>query len=155
MPSPQELAGLVEEVSKVAVELRRTLHQHPEPSHQEHETTALISSALSDYRIDHSLRTPSPGLWLDIGGEPKVGFRADLDALPIHEPEDNAPRSRNEGYMHACGHDAHAAIAVGVAMVLHRLNPTDGVRIIFQPADPEAKPRFSLRDLYTATHASP
>ena len=44
MPTPQELAGLVEEVSKVAVELRRTLHQHPEPSHREHETTALISS---------------------------------------------------------------------------------------------------------------
>jgi amidohydrolase len=135
MPTPQDLAGVVEEVSKVAVELRRTLHQHPEPSHEEHETTALISSVLSDYRIDHSLRTPSPGLWLDIGGDPKVGFRADLDALPILEPDDNAPRSRNEGYMHACGHDAHAAIAVGVAMVLHRINPRDGIRVIFQPAE--------------------
>ena len=135
MPSPQELAGLVEEVSKVAVELRRTLHQHPEPSHQEHETTSLISSVLSDYRVDHSLRTPSPGLWLDIGGEPKVGFRADLDALPIIEPEENAPRSRNPGYMHACGHDAHAAIAVGVAIVLSRINPQQGVRVIFQPAE--------------------
>ena len=135
MPSPQELAGLVEEVSKVAVELRRTLHQHPEPSHQEHETTSLISSVLSDYRVDHSLRTPSPGLWLDIGGDPKVGFRADLDALPITEPEENAPRSRNPGYMHACGHDAHAAIAVGVAIVLSRINPREGVRVIFQPAE--------------------
>jgi amidohydrolase len=135
MPSPEELAGLVEEVSKVAVELRRTLHQHPEPSHAEHETTALISGVLSDYRIDHSLRTPSSGLWLDIGADPKVGFRADLDALPIEEPAENAPRSRNPGWMHACGHDAHAAIAVGIALVFNKLNPEEGVRVIFQPAE--------------------
>lgn len=135
MLSPQDLAGLVDEVSKVAVELRRSLHQHPEPSHSEHETTSLISGVLADHRIDHSLRTPSPGLWVDLGLDPKVGFRADLDALPIDEPEDNAPRSRNPGWMHACGHDAHAAIAVGIALVLNKLNPSPGVRIIFQPAE--------------------
>lgn len=135
MLSPQELAALVDEASKVAVELRRTLHQHPEPSHSEHETTSLISGVFADHRIDYSLRTPSPGLWVDIGLDPKVGFRADLDALPIDEPEDNAPRSRNPGWMHACGHDAHAAIAVGIALVLDRLDPNPGVRIIFQPAE--------------------
>ena len=135
MPSPQELDGLVEDVTKVAVELRRQLHQHPEPSHQEFETTARISQVLRDYRIDHTLRTPSTGLWVDIGGEPKVGFRADLDALPIEEPADNAPRSRNSGWMHACGHDAHAAIAVGIALVLNKLNSSSGVRFLFQPAE--------------------
>lgn len=135
MPSAQDLAGLMEEVTKVAVELRRRLHQHPEPSHQEHETTSLIAATLNDYRVDYNLRTPEPGLWVDIGGDPKVGFRADLDALPIHEPEDNAPRSRNDGYMHACGHDAHAAIATGIALAMSRIEPSDGVRIIFQPAE--------------------
>lgn len=135
MPSPQELAGLVEEVTKVAVELRRTLHQHPEPSHEERETTSLIASALDEYHIDYTLRTPSTGLWVDVGGTPKVGFRADLDALPIEEPTENTPRSRNPGWMHACGHDAHAAIGVGIALVLSRLDLTNGVRILFQPAE--------------------
>jgi len=129
------VSKVADEVSKIAVELRRTLHQHPEPSHAEHETTALISAALSDHGIEHSLRAPKPGLWLDIGSSPQVGFRADLDALPIEEPAENAPRSRNPGWMHACGHDAHAAIAVGVAMVMSRINPDGGVRVIFQPAE--------------------
>lgn len=135
MVSPTELEGLVEEVTPVAVELRRQLHQHPEPSHEERHTTELISTTLSDWRIDHTLRTPETGLWADLGSEPRIGFRADLDALPISEPEQNAPRSRNPGWMHACGHDAHAAIAVGIAMVLQRLEPAFGVRVLFQPAE--------------------
>ncbi len=94
MPSPRpDLAALVEKVLPQAVELRRLLHRHPEPSNEEHQTTALIASALNDNGIDYTLRTPKTGLWLNIGGQPRVGFRADIDALPIAEPEENAPRS--------------------------------------------------------------
>ena len=63
-----------------------------------------------------------------------IGFRADLDALPIYEPEENAPRSQNPGWMHACGHDGHAAIAFGIAVALQLELPV-GVRLLFQPAE--------------------
>lgn len=135
MVGPADLEGLVQEVTPLAVDLRRTLHQHPEPSHGERHTTDLIAAALGDNRIDFTLRTPETGLWADIGAEPKIGFRADLDALPIQEPESNAPKSRNPGWMHACGHDAHAAIAFGIATTLHRLELPFGVRVLFQPAE--------------------
>jgi amidohydrolase len=133
--SPQELAGLAKEVTPQAVELRRLLHRHPEPAFEERRTTALIAATLRENSVRHKLRTPSTGLWLDTGKDPIVGFRADLDALPISEPEDNHPVSRNPGWMHACGHDAHAAIAVGITLALQRLDPPGGVRILFQPAE--------------------
>jgi amidohydrolase len=139
MPSPQEVAGLVEQVTPKAVELRRLLHRYPEPSYHEHQTTALIATTLDQHGIDHHLRAPATGLWLDIGPDPVAGFRADIDALPITEPEINAPRSQNEGWMHACGHDAHAAIAAGIAIVMNRLRLERGVRVLFQPAE-EAYP---------------
>lgn len=139
MLSPSELTGLAEEVIPRAVDLRRRLHQIPEPAHEEHETTTLISAMLEDHGLTPNRRTPRTGLWVDIGAEPRVGFRADLDALPIFEPSGNIPRSRNEGWMHACGHDAHAAIASGIALALSNLDLSPGVRILFQPAE-EANP---------------
>ncbi len=134
MSLPGEIGGLVREVTPQAVELRRLLHRHPEPSHQEHQTTALIAASLAENGVVFHERKPATGLWLDIGSEPAIAYRADLDALPIIEPEDNVPVSLNPGWMHACGHDAHAAIAFGVAVVLTRLE-ADGFRVLFQPAE--------------------
>ncbi len=140
MVSPQELADLVDEITPQVVELRRLLHRHPEPAHEEHETTDLIRAAIEGGGMPFKGREPKTGGWVDIGSQPRIGFRADLDALPIREPADNVPRSTREGWMHACGHDAHAAIAVGIALTLHRLDsvPT-GIRILFQPGE-EANP---------------
>lgn len=135
MLSPSELTGLAEKVTPRAVDLRRRLHQIPEPAYEEHETTTLISTTLEDDGLSPNRRTPRTGLWVDIGGDPKIGFRADLDALPIFEPNGNIPRSRNEGWMHACGHDAHAAVASGIALALAKLDLATGVRILFQPAE--------------------
>ncbi|MDP9494979.1 MAG: amidohydrolase [Actinomycetota bacterium] len=135
MTDPERVAGLAGEITPLAVELRRRLHRHPEPSHQEHRTTALIADALAESGIEYHLRSPRTGLWVDIGGQPSIGFRADLDALPITEPEDNNPVSENPGWMHACGHDAHSAIAFGIASVLDRLELPSGVRLLFQPAE--------------------
>ena len=125
------VAGIVPQ----AVELRRLLHRHPEPANEEHRTTALIASSLDENGIGYQARKHRTGLWLDIGPEPQIAFRADLDALPIEEPEENTPRSQNPGWMHACGHDAHAAIAFGIAVALRRLDLPTGVRILFQPAE--------------------
>lgn len=135
MTDPERVAGLAGEITPLAVELRRRLHRHPEAAHQEHRTTALIAEALGESGIEYHLRTPRTGLWVDIGGQPSIGFRADLDALPITEPEDNNPVSQNPGWMHACGHDAHSAIAFGIASVLDRLELSSGVRLLFQPAE--------------------
>jgi len=138
MINPSDLTGLVEEITPQAVELRRLLHRHPEPANEEINTTSLIVSALEDTGIAVKTRSPKTGAWVDIGSAPKVGFRADIDALPIDEPADNTPTSANPGWMHACGHDAHTAIAAGIALVLHRLDPPIGVRILFQPAEEAA-----------------
>lgn len=135
MTDPERVAGLAGEITPLALELRRALHRHPEGAHEEHETTALIAAALAESGIRHHLRTPRTGLWVDIGDRPAIGFRADLDALPINEPEANDPISERRGWMHACGHDAHAAIAFGIAAVLDRLELPSGIRILFQPAE--------------------
>ncbi len=139
MLSPTELTGLAEEVTPRAVDLRRRLHQIPEPAYEEHETTTLITTMLQDSGLTPIRRAPRTGLWMDIGGDARIGFRADLDALPIFEPTGNIPRSRNEGWMHACGHDAHAAIATGIALALAKLDLRHGVRFLYQPAE-EANP---------------
>jgi len=135
MPAPDTLARLVEEISPQVVEFRRLLHRHPEPAHREHLTTGLLRDFLTDAGLEFSGREPRTGGWVDIGDSPRIGFRADIDALPIREPDDHSPRSEIEGWMHACGHDAHAAIAAGVAVVLARLGPPRGVRVLFQPAE--------------------
>jgi amidohydrolase len=135
MTDPERVAGLAGEITPRAVELRRELHRNPERAHEEHKTTALIATALEEAGVGHRLRTPRTGLWADLGERPSFGFRADLDALPIIEPESNDPVSQNLGWMHACGHDAHAAIAFGIASVLDRLELSSGVRILFQPAE--------------------
>ena len=135
MISPDRLDGLVAGIVPQAVELRRLLHRHPEPANEEHQTTALIAASLDENGVAYHDRRPGTGLWLDTAPEPRIGFRADLDALPIHEPEENAPRSQNPGWMHACGHDAHAAIAFGITLALDRLDLPTGIRVLFQPAE--------------------
>lgn len=135
MPALEDLAGLVEAVSPEIIELRHRLHSVPEPAHREYRTTELVRRALERSGIVFHGRGDKTGGWVDVGKDPMIGFRADLDALPITEPTEHSPRSRNEGWMHACGHDAHTAIAVGIAIVLQRLASGHGFRIIFQPGE--------------------
>ncbi|MGI9609949.1 MAG: amidohydrolase [Acidimicrobiia bacterium] len=135
MTNRDRLAELVELAVPKAVELRRLLHRHPEPAYEEHQTTALIAASFDENGLTYQHRRPKTGLWMDVGGQAKVAFRADLDALPITEPDDNVPRSQNPGWMHACGHDAHAAIGFGIALVVRQLDLHAGVRFLFQPAE--------------------
>jgi len=132
---PNDLLALVDDVLPLVVDLRRSLHRIPERGHEEYRTTELIASTLGSKGVIPTRRQNGTGLWVDVGGSPVVGFRADIDALPIDEPEDNDPRSENPGWMHACGHDAHAAVGVGIALILANLDLPGGVRFLFQPAE--------------------
>ncbi len=130
-----QIATLVDEVLDTVIEVRRAIHANPEPSGEEFATTELLADRLGAAGLQPRSRTPKTGLTLDLGSEGRlVAFRADLDALPIQEP-DSEISSRVPGMMHACGHDAHAAIALGVGLVLARLELPGRVRIIFQPAE--------------------
>lgn len=141
MIEPGHLEAAVAEVLPTVVEVRRTLHRHPELAHHEFATTDLIVDRLTEVGLTPTRRSPQTGLYVDVGnGERMVGFRADIDALPIDEPPGLAFASAVPGVMHACGHDAHAAIGVGVALVAQRLLRTGldlpaRVRVIFQPAE--------------------
>ena len=118
-------------------EIRHYLHQHPEISENEFETTAFIKKHLKDLGIeplDYPLKT---GVIAEIGsGQPIIALRADIDALPIIEKTGLAYASKN-GAMHACGHDFHQTSLLGAAQILKE-RETDikaTVRLIFQPAE--------------------
>lgn len=121
------------------VEIRRHLHQYPELSLQEYETTSYIQEKLQQYGItlrDTSLAT---GVFADIIGQsgPIIAVRADIDALPITEATQLPYASKIAGKMHACGHDFHTAALLGAAQLLQqkRLEMQGTVRLIFQPAE--------------------
>ena len=102
------------------VEFRRRLHAHPELSFKEHATAAFIEQQLDELGIEHR-RIASTGVVARIKGRKTpegdrraAVLRADIDALPVTERNDCEWRSQNEGVMHACGHDMHAAVLFGV-----------------------------------------
>lgn len=115
---------------------RRHIHQHPELSHMEYETTNFVAQTLRSYGLEPQL-FPGTGLMVDIGPDTpdRVAFRADMDALPITEHTGEPFTSTNVGVMHACGHDIHTTIALGLACALSSAELTHGVRVIFQPAE--------------------
>lgn len=138
MMERRRLDQLVADVLPDVVEVRRTIHAHPELSGEEYRTTDLLAERLTSIGSPAHLRTPKTGLWVDFGRPgPMVAFRADLDALPIEEPRGLPFASRVPGVMHACGHDAHTAIAFGVARILAEIQSelAGRVRVIFQPAE--------------------
>ncbi len=131
------LRSLAASAAPAAVELRRTVHRHPELGREEIRSTAAVAAALEAAGVEPRLRVGSTGLVAEIGeGGPMVAFRADLDALPIEEQTGLPFASERPGIMHACGHDAHTAIGYGIAAVLARVDALPGrVRIVFQPAE--------------------
>ncbi len=129
------------EIKNDVISFRRHIHKYPELSFNERETSSFICSVLDKYNIKHKSGISGHGVVAVIEcnnpNSKVLGLRADMDALPIKE-ENNVPyRSVNEGIMHACGHDVHSAVALGVCIVLNeikdKLNGT--IKIIFQPAE--------------------
>jgi amidohydrolase len=131
------LTRLAHEIAPSAVALRRDIHRNPEVGWVERRTTRVVAAALEAAGIEPQIREDGVGLIADVGdGEPLVGFRADLDALPIAEENEVEYASQVPNVTHACGHDAHTAIGVGIATVLGQLETLPGAaRFIFQPAE--------------------
>ncbi|MGH2538196.1 MAG: M20 metallopeptidase family protein [Candidatus Promineifilaceae bacterium] len=123
------------------VRLRRDIHQHPELSFQEVRTAALVAETLQELGIEVQTGIGRTGVVgrLGNGVGPTLAIRADMDALPIQEANDVPYRSQNPGVMHACGHDAHTAILLGVALLLKQSLAEEewrgNVRLLFQPSE--------------------
>ncbi|AEJ40252.1 crowt peptidase m20d [Sulfobacillus acidophilus TPY] len=125
-----------QELRPQLVAWRRYLHQFPELSFREYETQRylmqqLTAIGLAPYAVGDT------GILVDIGDGPhSVAIRADIDALPLQEESDAPFRSQHPGVMHACGHDGHTAILLGVAQLLATHTPLPGrIRLLFQPAE--------------------
>jgi amidohydrolase len=124
------------EIQSEMVAWRRDIHMHPELGFEEQRTPALIAEAMEG--LGYRVRTGvgKTGVVAELGnGKPIVAIRADMDALPIQEANQVPYKSKNDGVMHACGHDAHVAIALGTAKLLAAENFTGTVRFLFQPAE--------------------
>ncbi|QBJ95404.1 amidohydrolase [Rhodococcus sp. ABRD24] len=116
---------------------RRHFHANPELARHEFATTAFVASTLSAAGMSPLLLPGGTGVVCDIGpGGMRIGLRADMDALPMHEATGAPYTSQVPGVSHACGHDAHTAILLGTALALNSLPQLPiGVRLIFQPAE--------------------
>ncbi|MBC8443812.1 MAG: amidohydrolase [Deltaproteobacteria bacterium] len=127
---------------KWLIEIRRDFHMHPEIAFHEVRTTDRIVETLQDLGVEVTRFPDMTGaVGIIRGGRkgPCIGLRADIDALPIKELNDVPYASKNEGVMHACGHDAHATILLGVARTLmasESVSEMPGVvKLFFQPAE--------------------
>ena len=131
------------------LELRRHLHAHPELSGEEHQTAALVAGELRQLGWSVREAVGRTGVVAELGPEqgPMVGLRVDMDALPVEERTGLPFASTRLGVMHACGHDLHTCIGLGVARVLAGLPELGArVRILFQPAEELAQGAVWMRD---------
>ena len=121
--------------------IRHHIHSNPELSFKEHNTSSFISEKLTSWGIKHQTGVADTGIVALIEGKNPgkkcIALRADMDALPIQEANDVPYRSKNDGVMHACGHDVHSSCLLGAARILHELRDEwEGtIKLIFQPGE--------------------
>lgn len=127
-----------EQIVAQSVDIRHSIHRTPELAFHERQTAALVAERLKSLGLDVTEGIGGTGVVgvLTRGAGPMVGFRADMDALPIHEETGVEYASRVPGVMHACGHDGHTAALLGAAAQLARSGEFSGsIAFIFQPAE--------------------
>jgi amidohydrolase len=140
MDLDRRIADATARLTPELVALRKQLHQHPELAFEEHETAKAVVDFLAKLKIPCRSGVGRTGVVAVLrGAKPgrTIGIRADMDALPIHEQTGLAFASRQAGKMHACGHDVHTVIALGVAAALAELKSelNGAIKFIFQPAE--------------------
>ncbi|MHB1216623.1 MAG: M20 metallopeptidase family protein [Alphaproteobacteria bacterium] len=143
-------------LAEAMIKARRAIHENPELSHEERETSALVRRTLEGAGITEIESVFNTGLVATIRGKGDgrtLALRADMDALPIEERRPDLPfHSKKAGVMHACGHDVHTSVLLGVALALQaeRDKFSGTVRCVFQPAE-EAEP-LGAREIIKAGH---
>ncbi len=173
MLSARQILNEAEALLPEIVRIRRHIHQHPELSYEEHSTAAMISEELTATGIEHIRQVAGTGIIGIIRGEASgrgltAGLRADMDALPVMENEGPEYISRNNGVMHACGHDAHVAMLLGAAKIIQgrRTEFAGTVLLVFQPGEEKAPGGAKLitqsgildrfkPDIFIAQHVAP
>lgn len=132
------ITQFTEEITPALVAIRRQMHENPELGFEEHETSAMISRELDRIGVSWKGGFGKTGICAHTGSGngKRIALRGDFDALPIKETGNPPYKSKNPGKMHACGHDAHTAIILGVTEVLARIGDLPGEAVfIFQPAE--------------------
>ena len=137
--SPSLLLAQLQSVAAEFVEVRRSIHAHPELAFEETRTSDLVAASLTrwGYAVHRGLGvTGVVGVLKKDSGSKSLGIRADMDALPIHERTGLDYASRLPGKMHACGYDGHTAILLCAAKYIAEKLDFDGtLNLIFQPAE--------------------
>ena len=136
----EKIKDLAKQYAAEFIEVRRHLHAHPELSYQEFETSKFVQEKLANWNIPFEIKATTGVVGLIKAKNPGkriIALRADMDALPIKEENDIPYKSKNDGVMHACGHDVHTTCLLGAAKIL---NETKGdwegtVKLIFQPGE--------------------
>jgi len=135
LPAIDDIAAFHDDLTQI----RRDIHAHPELGFEETRTSDIVAEKLESFGLEVHRGIGKTGVVasLRVGNSPRaVGLRADMDALPIHEENEVEHRSRNDGVMHACGHDGHTTMLLGAARHLCATRNFDGcVHFIFQPAE--------------------
>jgi amidohydrolase len=136
----EQIKSLASKYKAEVTEIRRHLHMHPELSFEEVQTSAYIRSFLDQLNIPYTSGWAGNGIVATIkGNKPGIrrAFRADMDALPIHEENKKAYSSVYPGKMHACGHDVHTASLMGVILILNDLKDEieGSIDFVFQPGE--------------------
>ena len=138
----EQIENFTEKVYGKVKSYREHLHSHPELSYKEYNSSKFVSDTLSKIGIENSLISETGVVAVIFashhkGNEACIALRADLDALPIQEENDVPYKSKNNGVMHACGHDVHTSILLGAAEIIYqnRDQLKQPVKLIFQPGE--------------------
>ncbi|MDQ2720761.1 MAG: M20 family metallopeptidase [Bacteroidota bacterium] len=136
----ENIKKLSENYANEFIEIRHHLHEHPELSYHEFETSKFIQNKLKEWRIEFQVMATTGVIGIIKGKNPEkrvIALRADMDALPITEQNEIDYRSKNKGIMHACGHDVHTTCLLGAAKILNELRSEwEGtIKLIFQPGE--------------------
>jgi amidohydrolase len=136
----EKVKALAKKYAPDFIEIRHHLHANPELSYQEFETSKFVQQKLHELGIPFEIKATTGVVGIIKGKNPGkrvIALRADMDALPIKEENDIPYKSKNDGVMHACGHDVHTTCLLGAAKILTELKDEwEGtVKLIFQPGE--------------------